>query len=202
MLTQVGHHDDPVDAPDARPNLARARQRVDLLAGVAIPVGAEEHAWPNLAEAVEHAVGAEVRRAGRPDGADGCRREHGHDRFGEVRQKSRDPVAHTNTVCTERSRRSGDLSVELAEGEAALRTVLVPEDDSGTAIVVPQQVLGEVEARAGEPAWPSHGIGRPHAVQTDDHIIPRAVSRALVRDDVAISHTSGQKASGCSMDQR
>ena len=48
-------------------DLADAGQAVDLLPGVAIAVGAEQHPRLDLPEAVEHAVGAEVGRARRPD---------------------------------------------------------------------------------------------------------------------------------------
>ena len=45
------------------PDLADSRQRIDRLSGIPVAVGADEDLGPDLAEAVEHAVGAEVGRA-------------------------------------------------------------------------------------------------------------------------------------------
>ncbi len=66
---------------------------VVLLAVVPVAVRRDEDDRLDLAEAVEHALFAEVRRAGRPDGADRGGGEHAGDGLRHVGHHRRDAVA-------------------------------------------------------------------------------------------------------------
>src|SRR6185312_15200741 len=75
-LAKVGNNYNPPNLRNPGSHFAHPGQRVDFLAGIAIAIGAEQNLGLDLAEAIEHPVGAKVRRAGRPDGADAGRGEH------------------------------------------------------------------------------------------------------------------------------
>ena len=60
----VGNDDNLLDARDLRQYLGDGREGVDALVGVEVAVGGEQHFGCDLAEAVQHTVHAEVRRAG------------------------------------------------------------------------------------------------------------------------------------------
>src|SRR5918993_1763770 len=64
------------------------------------------------------------------------------------------------------------MSPQLSKAEHALTSLLIPEHDCGLVVVMPQQVLGEVKPRTGEPAGAELRIRRRHAVQPDYHFIP------------------------------
>src|SRR5215210_6957566 len=66
---------------------------VVVLTAVAVAVDGEEHLRLYLLEAVDHATGAEVGGAARPDRAYRGAGEQGDHGLGDVRQVSRDPVA-------------------------------------------------------------------------------------------------------------
>src|SRR5467141_1067457 len=70
LISQVGDHDHALDGGDPGGDSGDALQAVDLLAGVAIPVGTEQDARRDLAEAVNDAGDAEVWRARGPDRAE------------------------------------------------------------------------------------------------------------------------------------
>ena len=70
-VAEIGQHDDALDAGQLRQAFADAGQRIEALAAIAIAVGGEQQLGRDLAEAVEHALHAEIRRAGGPDGARG-----------------------------------------------------------------------------------------------------------------------------------
>ena len=101
---RVRYHDDFFDGRKLFQDGADPLQRVDLFAFEKIPVGREEHLGPYLSEAVENTLYAEVRRAGRPDGAHARCRQHGNDRLGHVGHESHDPVAGLHTGLFERCR--------------------------------------------------------------------------------------------------
>ena len=58
----IVNHDDPLDRGESAKRLFDARQAVVDLAAVEISVRCDEHTRLNLAEAVEHALDAEVGR--------------------------------------------------------------------------------------------------------------------------------------------
>ena len=110
---------------------------VDDLAGVPVAVGGDEQLRLDLAEAVEHAVRAEIGRARRPDRADRGGGEHRGDRLGHVRHQRRDAVARRRrrargSACCSRETRAWRSRQE----SRGLDLVLAAEDD-GVAVVVP-----------------------------------------------------------------
>src|SRR5439155_26680030 len=70
---QIRHYHHVLDLRDARRDVAYALEAIDFFSAVAVRIGAEEDTRTDLAEPVEYAVDAEVRRARRPDGADARR---------------------------------------------------------------------------------------------------------------------------------
>src|SRR5439155_17419415 len=95
----------------------------------AVRVGAEQDARLDLAKAVEYAVRAEIRRAGRPDRAEACRREHCDHGLGNVRQEAGDSIANADIHSAEPCGDARHLVMELRVCQAPLRAVFVPEDE-------------------------------------------------------------------------
>ena len=60
----VGHHDQLLQAAQLRQDFRQLAAHIQLLAGVAITAAGDQHPRLDLAEAVDHALRAEVRRAG------------------------------------------------------------------------------------------------------------------------------------------
>ena len=65
----------------------------------------------------------------------------------------------------ERGRYPDDLLAQLGVTESPLAALLVPEDEGRMIVGVAEQVLGEVEPGAGEPAGAELRIGRRHPVR-------------------------------------
>ncbi len=163
---QIRDHDDLSDAGKLREHLAHRRERVDGLAGVEVAVRREQHLRGYLPEAVQHAVDAEVRRAGGPDGAQARRGQHGDDRLGQVRHEARYTVALAHARRLQARRDARDFLRELTIGKLAARAALVAEHDGGLVVPEPEQVLREVEARPRKELRARHvaGIGEHRAV--------------------------------------
>jgi len=66
----VRHHPHRPQLRQRLHDLAQARQAIDLLPRVPVPIGGHEHRGGNLTEAVEHPLGPEVGGATRPGGAE------------------------------------------------------------------------------------------------------------------------------------
>ena len=66
---------------------------VEALAAVGVAVHRDQHLRGGLGEPVDHAVRAEVRRAGRPDGAQARAGQQADEGLRGVRQVARDAVA-------------------------------------------------------------------------------------------------------------
>src|SRR3954468_2031468 len=80
---------------------------------------------------------------------------------------------------------AADLPTQLAITQLALATPLVPEYDRRAVVAVAQQVFGEVQPGTGKPVRTEQGIGRRHAVQTHDDLIPRLSAGTFLRNDSA-----------------
>ena len=175
------------------------------LAVVEVAVGREQHLRANLAEAIEHGVDAEVRRARRPHGADAGRRQHRDDGLGTVRDECRDAVAVADAERAQARGDARDLRAQLVPRQLAALAALVGEYERRAARVVLEQVLGEVEPRAFEPlgarAFACRRAARcrtaarrgcrrtakrrprtPRATRCSSRTAPRSRRRATVRD--------------------
>ena len=98
-------------------NSATRANEIMLLAAVPIPVGGDQHLRLDLAEAVEHALHAEIGRAGRPDAADRCGRQRADHRFGRIRHKAPRPDRPaSNPANAFMLRQAADAVVQLAPG--------------------------------------------------------------------------------------
>ena len=90
--------------------------------------------------------------------------------FGNERRHA---VARAQAERLQRLRGARDVARQVGIADAALEAGLVPEHERVAAVAAAQQVLGEVEARLGEP------VRARHLVAVDQH------GRALARGDHA-----------------
>ena len=154
---EVRNEDRPLHRRQRTHDLGDPSRAVMVFPGVRVGVGRDENLWLDLAESIENALRAEVRRTGRPHGAHRRRSERRDDRFGQVRDISRNPVARPDALAAKRRRKCGDCAVELGAGHRADRPIFSLEDDGDAVASVRQQVVGEVqrgiweERRAGHP---------------------------------------------------
>jgi hypothetical protein len=146
------YHDDGLDTVDRLAHGAQALEAVAALAVVEVAIRREQHLRRDLAEAVEDAVDAEIRRARRPDRADARCGQHGHQGLGEVRHEAGHPVAGPHTGIAQGRGEARYLVEQLAVRKRAAAAVLEQADHRGAVIVPSQQILGVVELRTGEPA--------------------------------------------------
>src|SRR5574337_2097317 len=167
FLLDVRHHHHVLDRGQFFQHAADALQRVHGLAGIEIAVAGEQHLGLDLAETVKHAVDAEVRRTGGPDGTDTGRREHGNDGFWAVGHEARDAIAWLYSGFFQGIRESGDLAIEflVSIGNAQM-FVFAAKYQRRSFVAVAQQVLGEVKARARKP------LGSRHPVAVREHLVP------------------------------
>jgi hypothetical protein len=132
-------------------NLRHALQHVELAAAVAVAVRDEQHFRLDLAEAVEHPVDAEIRRAGRPYDALRERRQGQHPGLWNVGDEGRDAVARPQPQLRERLRGAGHFAGQVGVAEAPLEAAFIPVDEGVAAIPALEHVLGEIQARLGKP---------------------------------------------------
>ena len=153
---------------------AHALEHVELAPAVAVAVGDEQDLRLDLAEAVEHAAGAEIRRAGRPDDAlRRARRARASPVSGMFGMKAATRSPGRRPSCASACAARDTSLVRLRVADAPLEAALVPEHEGVALVAAPQQVLGEIEARLGKP------LRARHLVAVDQH---RA---ALLRGDHA-----------------
>src|SRR5258708_2314593 len=177
---------------------AHALERVVALAVVAVAVGAEQHFRLDLAEAVEHALDAEVGRARGPDDALRERRQRQHAGFGNVGNEGRHAVAGAQSQRLQRLRGARDVARQIRIADAPLEAGLVPQDERVAPVAATQQVLREIEARFREPVRAGHLVaigehGRALAGGDDAAEVPavgpelfRVVDRPLIELRVAV----------------
>ena len=155
----IRHDDDALERRHFGGDLGYLAEAVDRLAVVPVAVTGEQHFRPDLAETVEHALHAEVRRGRGKDGAYRGGGQHRHHGGGQVGQVGGDAVALVHAHRAQGGGRLRHGAVQLGMAGAALDLVLAPEDQGVTRVVAAQQVLGEVQARVGEPLRPRHPVG-------------------------------------------
>ena len=123
---------------------------------VVVAVDGDHDGRGDLAEAVEHAVDAEVGADRRVHGTQRRRGQEHDERFGAVGEHCGHPVAHADSVGRQRPLARCHLGAQLAVRHRQLRCVLADERQ-GRVVGVwparsdgPQVVLGDVQAGAGE----------------------------------------------------
>ena len=118
----------------ARAARRRSRHRLvpaELLAAVAVAAHREQHLRGDLREPVDHAVRAEIRRAGRPDGAQAGRGQQADDRLGDVRQERGHPVPLADAERAQCRRGPGPPRRPARRRYGPRRGVLGAGDDRG-----------------------------------------------------------------------
>jgi hypothetical protein len=158
------------------------------LAAVVVAVDGDQHLGLDLAEAVEHALHAEIGRARAPHRAQARGRQHRDDRLGHVRQLGGDAVAAPDAGRLERMMQPADRGVEVAPAHLAADLVLAAEDQRDRVVVPAQQVAREVEPRVGKEARTRHPVvvdDTARARSLPDHAAigpDRAPERLAIRD--------------------
>ena len=169
------------DGFDARKLAAYLRDLlapVDVLLAVPVAGDGQDDLRLELPEAVEHAAHAELGWARRPDRAETCAREEADERLRDVREVGDYPVSGADAQPLQAGAGAGDLPAEVAERQLARWPRLRVGDDGACVevLVAADHVLGEVQARAGEPLGPRHLPRAEHplvpSVRTDFEELP------------------------------
>ena len=165
-LEERGHHH-VLERGQAAGDLGELGADVDRLAVVAVAVDRDQHLGLDLAEAVEHALDAEIGRAGGPDRAERGRGQHRDDGLCGMRHDRGDPIARADALALQRRSELRHLTVQLAVAQLAPPPILGPGDDRGVVVAAPEQVLGVIQLGADEPLRAGHSVA---ALQ---HLAPR-----------------------------
>jgi hypothetical protein len=177
--TQVVDHHALLHARQLFQHLRHLVLAVVFLAAIEVAVRAEEHLRLDLAEAIQHALHAEIRRAARPDRAQARGREQRRGAFGHVGQVPRHAVALLHARIRKRLRDPGDQVVELPLRELPLDAVFAAENDRRALAALAQQVLRVIEPRFGKPLRSGHPVRieqrRPAALAQHGAEIPDPV---------------------------
>ena len=145
--------------PDGRhlcEQLAHTGQKIDRLAAVNVTVRGEQHHRLDLAEAIEHPLHAEIRRARGPDRADAGGREHGDHGGRHVRQVAGDTISGHDASTAQRLSELRHFVVQLAIRETRAHLFFAPEHERRALVAPSQQILGEIEARIRKPTCARH----------------------------------------------
>ena len=163
---EVGDLHDGLQARQLRPHLRDLLAPVDVLVAVPVRGDGQEHLRLELAEAVEDAPDAELGRARGPDRAEARAREEADERLRDVREVGDDPVPGADPQALQAGAGARDLLAEVAERELERRARLRVRDDRVRIeiLVAADHVLGEVQARSGEPLGPRHRSGAEDAL--------------------------------------
>ena len=146
----VGHHH-PLDAGDGLHQLRGVREAVEDPLLVAVGIDGEEHRGLDLTQALGGGGRADVGGAARPEGAESGGSQHAHGRLDQVGHVGGHPVTHAHACGAQGLGHAGHRLVELGVAHAPRRRRLAHEHEGGALVPETQQVLGEVEAGAGEP---------------------------------------------------
>ena len=157
-LGQAWNHDHALDRIDAAGDLGHLREAAVPGSAVAVAVDGEQDLGPGLPEAVRGGLGPEIRRAGGPDRAQARRRQHCRDGFRHVRHEASDAISPADAGGRERARKRSGLATQRLVADGPPAAVLAPRHQRLPLARMLQQVLGEVQFRAREPARSRHAV--------------------------------------------
>ena len=129
------------------------------LAGVGVGVGGHEDLRLDLTESIQDALGAEVRRARGPHGADRRRAERADDALRQVGHETRDAIARLDARVQQCAGERNDPGIQLAPRQRPVPPRLVAIDDGRLTVPATKQVLGEVQPCVREEARARHPLG-------------------------------------------
>ncbi len=132
---------------------------VDPFSGVVVAVAGDQHLGLDLAEAVEHALHAEVGRAGRPDRADRSSGQHRRNALRHVGHDGGHAVAGLDAEFAQGRAGARHLAAQLVVAHLARDLVLAAEDQRRPVTFLSQQVLGEIQPGVGKEARARHLVG-------------------------------------------
>jgi hypothetical protein len=155
---EVVDDDDLLDAGQPCCDLGDLGGNVKRLAVVPVAVADHEHARLDLAETVEDALDAEVRRAGRPDCAQRVGGAEGHDGLGHVGRDGADTVTGFKAELLQRLVEPRHGAGQFRPGDGAFDLVFATEDDGRRAVAAAKQVFGEVQNGIGEISRARHCV--------------------------------------------
>ena len=127
-----------------------ARRDVKSLAAIAVARYRNQQLGRDLAQPVDGAGRAEIRRTGRPDRPDGGRGQIEHDGFEVVGDNARNAISRTNTFSPQRLHAARHQPAEFPARHCPARAVFTTGDQRQPLVGFAQQVLGIVQPRLGE----------------------------------------------------
>ena len=167
---------------DLRRDALHGLAAVEVLAVVAVAVHGQQHLGLDLGEAVDHRLGAEVRRAGRPHRPDRRAGQERGDGLGDVGQVRRHPVARLDAHGLQAGGDPGHLLAQLAAGERVQLAQLggVVQRHGGVVVAL-EHVLRVGQARAREPLGARACRARPGPARRGCRPGPRSSPRSRPR---------------------
>ncbi len=127
-----------------------------VLPAVAITGAGDQHLGFDLAEPVDYALGAEVRRRARPDGAQAGGGEHAHQRLPGVGHAGGDPIALGHAGGFQALLQAGDMGGEIGPGQLLFVAVFTDGYHRHGTVAAAQQVFGKIQRRPRKPAGAGH----------------------------------------------
>jgi len=113
LVLKIGHQHQPADAGQFGHQFGQFRPQVDGLAVVPVAVAGDQRLGLGLAEAVDHALDAEIRRGAGEHRPETGGRQHRHHGFRQVGQIGGHPIPGAHANLSQRRRKPGDLAAQF-----------------------------------------------------------------------------------------
>ncbi|MNZ69545.1 hypothetical protein D3C78_878490 [compost metagenome] len=163
----VRHDDQLLQRRQAFKDFVDLERLVDGLAGIAVTGAGDQYFRLDLAETVDHTLGAEVRRRTGPDRAQAGGGQHAYQGLPSVGHARRHPVTQADTGCLQALLQTGYMVGEVGITQLLALAIFAKGDHRHGAVATTQQVFGKVQCRVGKPlgighlrAFTQHRAGR------------------------------------------